>query len=59
MNIRKRIIITTVISLIAIGGITGVIALNSSPKAAEPASASGTYIQNLTTEEETSNCCTN
>jgi flagellar basal body-associated protein FliL len=59
MKNNKILIAIVIVLLIAIVTITGVIASNFTHKAAEPASASGTYIQNTTTEEEQSNCCGN
>lgn len=46
------------IAILLVGTI-GVLTSNLTHKPAKPASASGTYTQNTTLEEEQSNCCAN
>lgn len=59
--INKKIITGIIIILVLLltGFIVGTVTSNLTQKAAKPASASGTYIQNTTTVEEESDCCTN
>ncbi len=56
---NKKILIILIVLLLSLGSIIGIIISNFSHKAAEPASASGTYIQKNTTQEIQSNCCSN
>lgn len=55
---NKKIILGIVIIIIfTLVGTIGVIASNLKQKPAKPASESGEYIQNTTTEVEKENCC--
>lgn len=56
---KKGITIMIIIIALLAAVVLGIVFSNLTQKPAEPAAASGTYIQNITTEGEQSNCCTN
>lgn len=56
---KKVITIVIIIIILSTVVVLGVFFSNFTQKPAEPASASGTYVQNIKTEGEQSNCCTN